>query len=67
MASEELNLIKEPFKSNKIYYLRTTLELNRRVTLLNQLKTNEKQFEQMVRDETSVAKYGTFILFIGKI
>jgi len=34
----------------------TTLELNRRVTLLNQLKTNEKQFEQMVRDEKSVAK-----------
>merc|ERR1719468_256294 len=34
----------------------TTLELNRRVSLLNQLKTNEKQFEQMVRDETSVAK-----------
>lgn len=34
----------------------TTLELNRRVTLLNQLKTNEKQFEQLVRDETSIAK-----------
>lgn len=34
----------------------TTLELNRRVTLLNQLKTNQKQFEQMVRDESSSTK-----------
>jgi hypothetical protein len=29
----------------------TTLELNRRVTLVNQLKTNLKQFEHNVRDE----------------
>ena len=33
------------------------MEINRRTTLINQLKTNEKQFDQLLRDEKSTQKY----------
>jgi hypothetical protein len=35
---------------------RTQMEINRRTTLINQLKTNEKQFDQMLRNEKSAQK-----------
>ncbi len=37
--------------------LLTQMEINRRTTLINQLKTNEKQFDQLLRDEKSAQKY----------
>ena len=43
--------------------IRTRLELNRRVNMVNQLKTSSKQLEQMLQDETSIQKYIYDFLF----